>query len=399
LEATAFYSQKKVDANVTDTLPDGEAAAISSLQETGYHSTLSEIADKHAITQNIYGGNVSYKGTQFGIGITAVHYELGVDLNRSVSTYSQFDYSSSKNTNVGVDYNFIIRNFNFFGEEAISENGGKAFLNGLLVSLDPRLSLTVTHRYYQRNYQNLLSNGFAESSTAVNEKGLYAGIVAKPSSKFTFTAYYDRFEFPWLKYQVNSPSNGNDYMAQLNYTPSKKFDAYVKIRSRSKFKNTAAAIDDIDFIVPYEQTNYRINTSFTIIPSVKLKNRLEFVDYKVDDGKTQKGFLIYQDITYNKVGSKFSASLRYALFQTDNYDTRLYAYENDMTGAYSIPAYYDRGSRFYILLDYNITRKIEIWVRYAQTMYDNKKIISEGSLTEIQGNTKSEIKAQIRFKF
>ena len=123
------------------------------------------------------------------------------------------------------------------------------------------------------------------------------------------------------------------------------------------------------------------------------------VDYKVDANKTQKGYLVYQDITYSKLGSKFSGSLRYALFQTDSYDARLYAYENDMPGAYSIPAYYYRGSRFYILLDYNVTRKIEIWLRYSQTVYDNKKIISEGSLTEINGNTKSEIKAQIRFKF
>lgn len=398
-EATAFYSQKHIDANITDTLEDGEVAAISSLQETGYHTTPAEIADKDAILQTIYGGNVSYKGNQFSVGITAMHYQLSAALNRSLSTYSQFDYSAKQNTNVGVDYNFILRNFNFFGEEAMSANGGKAFLNGVLVSLDPRLSLTVLHRYYERNYQNLLSNGFAESTIASNEKGIYAGIVAKPTSRFTLTAYYDRFEFPWLKYQVNAPSQGTDYMAQLNYTPSKRFDAYVKIRTRSKFKNTSAAIDEIDFIVPYEQTNYRINTSFTIIPSVKLKNRIEFLDYKVDDGKTQKGFMIYQDVTYSKLGSKFSASMRYALFQTDNYDTRIYTYENDLPGVYSIPSFYYRGSRFYLLLDYNVTRKIEIWLRYSQTVFDNKKIISEGALTEIKGNTKSEIKAQIRFKF
>jgi hypothetical protein len=398
-EATAFYSQKYVDANATDTMENGEVAAISSLQETGYHSTLGEIADKHTTLQTIYGGNIAYKATQFSMGITAAHYVLNTDLKKSLSTYSQFDYSSRTNTNIGIDYNLVLRNFNFFGEEAMSANGGKAFLNGVLVSLDPRLSLSVTHRYYERNYQNLLSNGFAENTMAANEKGLYVGIVAKPASKFTFTAYYDRFEFMWLKSGVSAPSHGTDYMAQLNFTPSRRFDAYFKIRSRTKFKNTAADIDDIDFIVPFTQTNYRINTSFTTIPSVKLKNRLEFVDYKVDDGKTMKGFMIYQDITYSKVGSKFSASLRYSLFQTDNYDTRIYVYENDMPGVYSIPAYYYRGSKFYLLLDYNLTRRIEIWVRYSQTVYDNKKVISEGSLTEIKGNTKSEIKAQVRFKF
>jgi hypothetical protein len=398
-EATAFYSTKRVDANVTDTLPDGEIAAISSLQETGYHTTASEIADKDAIQQTVYGGNISYKSTQFNIGFTGMHYELNADLKRSLGIYNQFEFNDRQNTNLGIDYNFIIRNFNFYGEEAMSANGGKAFLNGVLVSLDPRLALSVVHRNYDRNYQNLLSNAFAENTTASNEKGLYVGMTAKPTSRFTLTAYYDRFEFLWLKYQVSAPSRGTDYMAQLNYTPSKKFDAYLRVRSRSKFKNTSADIDEIDFIVPYEQTNYRINTSFSVLPSIKLKNRLEFVDYKMDNNKTEKGFLIYQDITYSKVGSKFSASLRYALFQTDSYNVRLYAYENDMPGAYSIPAYYERGSKFYILLDYNITRRIEVWLRFAQTVYDNKKVISEGSLTEIKGNTKSEIKAQVRFKF
>jgi hypothetical protein len=301
--------------------------------------------------------------------------------------------------NVGVDYNFIIKNFNFYGEEGMSKNGGKAFVNGILISLDPRLSLTITHRYYQRNFQNLLSSGFAENTTAINEKGYYVGMAAKPTNQFTLTAYYDRFEFPWLRSQVNSPSHGTDYMAQLNYTPSKKFDAYVRIRQRSKFKNTNATIDDIDFIVPYVQTNYRLNTSIAILPSVKLKNRIELIDYKVDNDKTEKGFLVYQDITYSKLGSKISGSLGYALFQTDTYNARIYVYENDMPGAYSIPAYYYRGSRFYLLLDYNISRRIEIWLRYSQTVYDNKKIISESALTEIKGNTKSEIKAQVRFKF
>lgn len=132
---------------------------------------------------------------------------------------------------------------------------------------------------------------------------------------------------------------------------------------------------------------------------MKLKNRVEWFDYKLDNNKTQTGYLVYQDFIYNKVGKPLSVSLRYALFQTDSYDTRIYAFESDMPGAYSIISNYYRGSRFYILLDYNLTRKIEIWLRYSQTYYDNKSIISEGALTEIDGNIKSEIKAQVRFKF
>jgi DNA uptake protein ComE-like DNA-binding protein len=397
-EATAFYSRKKVDANVSDTTDTGEAAEISALQETGYHSTSSEIADKDAIRQTMLGGNIAYKGGKFNVGITALSYQLDANYERALSYYNQFEFASSKNFNAGIDYNFIVRNFNFFGEAAMSKNGGKAFVNGTLISLDPRLSLTFLHRYYERNFQNLMSNGFGESTRPANEKGLYIGMVAKPTNKTTITAYYDRFEFPWLRFQANAPSYGNDYMAQFNYTPSKKVDMYVRVRTRDKQKN-ATGIDLINYLVPVKQSNYRFNISYSITPSIKLKNRVELIDYKLDDNKTQKGYLVYQDVVYSKLGKPLSVTLRYAVFQTDSYDARIYAYENDVPGSYSIPAYYDRGSRFYIMLDYNLTRRIELWLRYSQTFYDNKDVISEGSLTEIQGNTKSEVRAQVRFKF
>jgi hypothetical protein len=244
-----------------------------------------------------------------------------------------------------------------------------------------------------------MSNAFAENTTAENEKGFYIGLTAKPTPAFTLSAFYDRFEFPWLKFQVNAPSHGNDYLAQLNYTPSKKFDAYFRIRTRNKFTNTTATVNGIDYLVPYAQTNYIFNLSYTILPSVKLKNRVELVDYKTDQNKTEKGYVIYQDVTFNKMGKPLSFTLRYALFQTDTYNARIYVYENDIPGVYSIPAYYYRGSKFYLMLDYNITRNIEFWIRYSQTVYDNQKVISAGSLTEINGNTKSEIRAQLKFKF
>ncbi len=398
-EATAFVSRKKIDANVADTTETGEIATISSIQETGYHSTFGELQDKNSITQTIYGGNISYKGKRLTLGVTAVNYELSTDYVRGLSLYNKFEFSSKQNSNIGFDYNFVYKNFNFFGEQARSQNGGLAFLNGVYISLDPKLALTILHRNYQKNYQNLMSNGFAESTTAANEKGLLLGITAKPMNTITLTAYFDRFEFPWLRYQTNAPSVGYDYLGQINYTPSKKFDVYFRVRSRTRYKNTPEDISDIDFIVPVKQTNYRLNLSYSILPSVKLKNRIELIDYKKGDLKTQKGYIVYQDVVFNKLSSPLSVTLRYALFQTDSYDARIYAYESEMVGVYSIPSFYYKGSRFYVLLNYNLTRRIELWVRYSQTVFDNKKVISEGSLNEIQGNTRSEIKAQIRIKF
>jgi hypothetical protein len=65
---------------------------------------------------------------------------------------------------------------------------------------------------------------------------------------------------------------------------------------------------------------------------------------------------------------------------------------------YSIPFYYDRGSRFYAMVQYRVRKGIDIWLRYSQTLYSNVNVISSG-LDEIDGNTKSEVKMQLRLEF
>jgi len=398
-QATGFFSKKKIDANIilTDSLNTVEE--ISSLQTTGYHTTPSEIADKHAITQTIFGGNVSYRKRKYSIGITGIHTLFDAELNRSLSTYNQFEFTGKQLTNVGADYSLLIRNFNFFGEIAMSDNGGLAYLNGCIIALDPKLSLSVLHRNFQKNYQSLFANAFAESSTPVNEQGIYFGITAKPTNSISINAYYDHFVFPWLKYQINAPSSGNDFLVQLNYTPNKKFDTYLRYKQKDKFVNDNS-LDEIDFITPFQQTNYRWHIAYQISPSLKLRNRVEYIVLD-DKSKPEKenGYLIYQDVIWKKMGSKISLALRYALFDTKSYDTRIYAFETDIPGAYSIPSYYYKGSRAYLMLNYDITRHIEVWVRWSQTYYANQNVISAGGLTEIQGHTKSEVKVQLKLKF
>ena len=65
---------------------------------------------------------------------------------------------------------------------------------------------------------------------------------------------------------------------------------------------------------------------------------------------------------------------------------------------FSIPAYYNRGTRTYLTVRYKVMRGVDVWFRYGLTYYDNVDVISSG-LEEIQGNHKQEIKAQVRFKF
>jgi Helix-hairpin-helix motif len=397
-ELSLFASRHKIDANITDTL-NGATTAVSSLQTTGYHSTPNEIADKDAITQTITGGNIAYNRSNLHLGVTAIDYQLNATLNRDLNTTNQFEFSQRHNVNVGIDYNYTKGNFNIVGEQAMSQNGGFAFANGLLVYLHKQVSFVAMHRLYQRNYQNLLSNGISENSKLANEQGLYMGVNIELTPKITLATYHDRFTFPWLSYQADAPAHGNETVAQLTYTPSKKTMFYMRYRQSNSQANTTTNDEKTNHLIDKKQQNIRLQFDNTIIPSITLKNRIELVNYTTENNTVEYGYMLYQDMTYKKMGSRFSTSLRYSVFDTDSYTSRIYTYENDMTGAFSVPGYYGKGSRFYILVNYQLNRHISCWLRYAQTFYDNTHVISQGGLTEIQGDTKSEIKAQIVFSF
>jgi len=402
IEATAFYSYNKEDENISladSSVIDGEVLAVTSVQQTGFHRTVNELEDKDAVTQQQMGGHLAYKTRRLNVGLTGIHSEINSDFTPSLATYSQFRNDDNKQTNVGLDYNWIYKNFNFFGEFSKSLDAGNALVSGALITLDPKLSLAVLYRDYQRNFQPISSAGIGEASTNENEKGMYMGFIAKPNKKFTLSAYYDQFTFPWLKFGINGPSKGYQYLAQLTYKPSKKMEMYIRIREKNKQENTAVDLSEgIDYLVYEKQTNYRFNYALKISESFKLKGRAELVNYDKEESPFETGYLLYQDVVFKPKSSPLSLSFRYGIFDTESYNSRIYAYENDVLYSFSIPAYYNRGTRTYLTVRYRVMRGIDVWLRYGLTYYDNVAVISAG-LEEIQANHKQTVKAMVRFKF
>jgi hypothetical protein len=280
----------------------------------------------------------------------------------------------------------------------MSANGGKAFCQGLIVALDPKLTFIAHYRNFDKNFQNLYGNAISENTLPQNEKSLYIGMEAKIFKTLSLSVYLDQYKFPWLQSSKSSPSTGRDIFTQLNYTPTKKIDMYFRFRHRTKFENSI--IDNpYDYLVPYVQYNYRYNLSVQITPDIKFKSRIEYTHVDKAQQPDENGVAFAQDIVYKKMKFPFTFTMRYAVFDTKGYDSRVYIYENDVLYGYSVPALYYKGQRAYFIINWDITRKFEIWVRVAQTIYDNQNVQSKGSLNEIDSNHKTELKLQARLKF
>ncbi len=66
---------------------------------------------------------------------------------------------------------------------------------------------------------------------------MYAGISIRPNDFWRIDAYADFYKFPWLKYLVNAPSVGADYLLGATYKPNKQLEMYVRYRTETKSKN------------------------------------------------------------------------------------------------------------------------------------------------------------------
>lgn len=400
LQVTLFGSYRRRDANrqsEVDSLLDQLDFEVSSLQDIGFHRTLSEIDNENSVGLTTAGARVRYSGNIGHIAANGVWNELSNPLNRdNPPLYQQFNFVGRRSINGSLDYSLRYRTMQFFGETAINENGGVATINGLLAELDPRVRVAVLHRYYDRRYYTLTGNAFGESTQVGNESGLYVGMESRLGKGVILSTYFDVFEFPWLSYQADAPARGYEGFAKLEYSPNYYISAYTQYRFERKQRNISGNATPIDQLINNDRHNLRFHFAYDVSRQFALRTRLEFAFYNDED--FSKGMVLYQDLVFKPQKTPLSLQIRLAYFDTDNFDTRIYAYENDMLYVFSVLPYYGQGLRYYFNASYKINRHISVWLRFSQTYFTDRDVISSG-LNEIDAPTRSEIKAQVRFKF
>jgi len=129
---------------------------------------------------------------------------------------------------------------------------------------------------------------------------------------------------------------------------------------------------------------------------LELRSRMEYTLFENINGPSI-GYMLYQDVIYKPKNSHLSFTSRFALFDTDDNNSRLYAYENNILYEFGIPSYAGRGIRYYVNLRYRISPKLLAEFRWART-YKNRGT-NGSSLEEIDGDTRTDVKAQLKFSF
>jgi len=97
------------------------------------------------------------------------------------------------------------------------------------------------------------------------------------------------------------------------------------------------------------------------------------------------GYLLFPEPSYAFHLVPLRLCFRSSLCSTGGWDSRLYAWENDLLSSFSVPALYGEATRLFLMLSWKSAEKMEARVKYA--------------FTDSRNGLKQEVKGQVRISF
>lgn len=380
---TAFYSSRKIDANV-----DSTTNKITSTPKTGLHLTENDLKKREKVSEKILGGRISFKHKNiFNIALSSYKSEFSNEFQPT----SIYDVSGNTFIYHSFDYDLNFYPINLFGEIVYNETS-VASLNGVIITPIKNFNVIASLRNYPRNFVNLHGFAFGEQSGKTNnEFGIYYGI--KWRSNFgLLNFYYDQFRFPFVTFENPVPSAGDEFY--LSYSKNIFNRTQLNIRFKSERKEVTEKLNDLKTVVQRIRNSYRTEIVYDVSNKLRMKSRFEFNLYDIKDADiSENGFLVFQDARY-AVAKNLLLYGRIIFFETNSFNSAVYEFENDLTGVLTNLAMYGKGLRWYLIMRYKPFRFVTVSLKYAETYKPNETSLSSGN-NLIRNNLDNRISFQI----
>lgn len=398
---TAFYSYRYIDATLN---ADG---SISSILTDGYHRTVREMEKKNDASQSTAGVHLKYggqtvAGLDWAVGASFLHTSLSRDINPvysnedtvSASRLYRLYYPTGKEFwNTGVDYRIRWSSLAFTGETALCEHGSVATINTLMWNAARQLTLTALQRYYAYDYHSLYGTAISEGGKVQNESAAMLGLRWSVGN-VVVDAYSDFAYFRWPRYRVSASSHAwdNCIAATLNLKRW-SISARYRLRTRQQDRNVEG-VDGKKYKQLADRTSHRVRLAALMDGNRwTARSQMEWCM----TGEHDSGVLLGQSLGY-RPGRSLGIYASAAYFNTDNYDTRLYAYERGMLYTFNNYSYYGEGFRCSILLRAEVSRWLMAQVKVGHTKYFDRSTIGTAERC-IFASHQTDIDLQLRFRF
>lgn len=363
LGLSIFYSKNISDATLGSSSGYSNDY-IENFYSSGIHNTSGLMLKKDAFTDLAYGLNLTYNFNTLRVGLIWSEDRLSLPVIPAGNDPEEvFDFRGDRNTLYTIYYNSLIKRILLYGELSTNESFKYALVQGLSFRPSDRLTVNFLFRNYEAGYFSFHGKGPGSSSATGNEQGIMGNFTYEAAKHLFISAGCDIHNFSWLKYRCSSPSRGIKQEIRARFLPTEKLiiEAAFTYRLSMADNTETVGIPELKEII---SRNIKGSARYSLYDNLTLGTRL---DYKLVNPSGSRGMLLAQDIIYKFRQIPVTVWFRYCLFNTDDWDSRLYTYENDMLYSFSIPALSGEGSRSYIMAKWEISNNAEIRFKYGIT--------------------------------
>ncbi len=393
LEATYFASCRKQDANkMYDSIEGREF--ISTISRTGLHRTLKELRNKGNENLWVLGACLTRKFDKAKVSFNYVYDKFDKPFMQSANPYNLFTFNGRSMMNYGFDYNYTSENSHAFGDISLSNNGGLAITQAIITSVSKSIDISLLYRRFSKDYWALNPNAIAENSSVMNETGLFTGIIIRPNDRVKVFAYFDQFNFPWLKFNTNAPTYGQEHYLQVEYQQSKKLNVYSRYKIKMYNVNKSEQQPGVLTTFYTNRRSWRTQFELQLTENTKMKTRVEYLWVSNEQKKNGEGAIFLNEFFYKSLRKQFSWNAQCVFFETDDYDTRIYGFENDVKYSNAMIIYYQKGARIVTNFNYKIAKKADISLKWGKTFYFNSQFSEDQ-----QHFNNTEVKLQITYQY
>jgi len=401
LSVTAFASLRHRDASLDSSLVDRSGRSgpipVRTISAGGVHRTPSELARKGTFGERIVGGALEYRESALHLGAAGYRSRFDRSLRPGDAPYRRFQVAGRQTSMLTAYATAYLDDYTVFGEVARAPNGAYGGLLGAAYDAGDFADVILLGRWYPPDLQNFHGNAFGGGSRTQNERGIYTGLRLQVAKRWSVAAYFDQFRAPWLRFNVPRPTSGWEARTVLNYDPRPWLSTYLQLRAQGEDEATehrGPGDRTLEGVQKEHRYSARWHTEYTFSDALTVRTRIE-VSQQTTPSTTAEGFFLSQGLQWTPHPS-VQLDAQIAFFDTDGFAARIYAYEQDLLYSFSVPVFFDRGRRTYVMARYEPVPSLTLEAKYGITRYDNRSTIGSG-LNQVQGSRRREIRVQVRW--
>ena len=390
LKLTAFASYSPADATLNK---DG---TVSSILDTDYHRTETEMNKKHNLHPFKTGGSLRFNARGYRLGMNALYTHLDKTLKPNTSAlYRQHYPQGTDFLNLSLDYGYASPRVALSGETATDRKGHLATINTASLRVSDALSLMVLQRFYSYAYSSLDAQSYSDGGRVQNESGIYLGLTWHPSQALRLSAYSDYAYFAWAKYQVSQSSYSWDNLLQATWQKQRwTFTGRYRLRLRQQDDETKKAL------VNRWEHRGRLSADYTTTTGFGGRMQIDggFSSRSEEGGvrSGEWGGMVSATLAYTRRWLRLNGGFGY--FHTDSYNSRVYIYELGPLYTYSSQMIYGEGIRYWLMARANIGKHLTLTAKIGVTDYFDRTTIGS-SYQEVDGSSLTDVDLQARWKF